>query len=390
MDNPFAKYAKPEEENPFLRYAPSQEEEKEEENPFLKYSAPVEETPVAKGKPVSTTPEPSPDEPISVGQYASDYGKLFGAPAIQGVADLPQGLLDAAISVPRAFATGEAYERGPLIPRVLDKSVQLVRSLFGTSLTKQQEERLAGKIATDEFITEAKSLFELPRFFEYLSEEGGDVADKLRKSVSSRTRQKLEGSTPKGNFLEAAKTGDFSKLSFGDDPTLEGYAAHTVQVLGSLAPVIATAVITKGAPTPSAVVGGGMAGGEGAGEAREYVKSLSDGQLMEMSPYYANMRTAGIDEFIGAQGRATLLTLIAIGIVEAALRAGAYDVAIGQKLAKSFVIELLCSLCGKGALIVQSGEEFLCGGVVALQPVAELAGRSEKYRIIVGSAHEAL
>jgi hypothetical protein len=252
--------------------------------------------PVAKGKSVSTTPEPSPDEPISVGQYASDYGKLFTAPAIQGVADLPQGLLDAAIAVPRAFATGEAYERGPLIPRALDKSVQLIRSLFGTSLSKQQEERLAGKIATDEFITEAKSLFELPRFFEYLSEEGGDVADKLRKSVSSRTKQKIEGSTPKGNFLEAAKTGDFSKLSFGDDPTLEGYAAHTVQVLGSLAPVIATAAITKGAPTPSAVVGGGMAGGEGAGEAREYVKSLSDGQLMEMSSYYANMRTAGIDE----------------------------------------------------------------------------------------------
>jgi len=300
VDNPFAKYAKPEEENPFLRFAPSQEEKKEEENPFLKYSAPAEETPVAKGKPVSTTPEPSPDEPISVGQYASDYGKLFAAPAIQGVADLPQGLLDASIAVPRAFASsvasGEAYERGPLIPMVLDKSVQLVRSLFGTSLSKQQEERLAGKIATDKFITEAKSLFELPRFFEYLSEEGKDVADKLRKSVSSRTKQKIEGSTPKGNFLEAAKTGDFSKLSFGDDPTLEGYAAHTVQVLGSLAPVIATAVITKGAPTPSAVVGGGMAGGEGAGEAREYVKSLSDGQLMEMSSYYANMRNAGVDE----------------------------------------------------------------------------------------------
>jgi hypothetical protein len=252
--------------------------------------------PVAKGKSVSTTPEPSPDEPISVGQYASDYGKLFAAPAIQGLADLPQGMLDASIAPVRAFVTGEAYERGPLIPRALDKSVQLIRSLFGTSLSEQQEERLAGKIATDKFITEAKNLFELPRFFEYLSEEGGDIADKLRKSVSSRTKQQIEGSTPKGNFFEAVKTGDFSKLSIGDDPTLEGYAAHTVQVLGSLAPVIATAIITKGASTPSAVVGGGMAGGEGAGEAREYVKSLSDGQLMEMSPYYANMRSAGVDE----------------------------------------------------------------------------------------------
>jgi DNA repair protein RadC len=155
---------------------------------------------------------------------------------------------------------------------------------------------LPEKIAVDKAITEAKSLFEIPRLFEYLSEEGGDIADKLRKSVSSRTQQKLEGATPKGNFLEAVKTGDFSKLSLGDDPTLEGYAAQTVQVLGSLAPVIATAIITKGASAPTAVVGGGMAAGEGASTAREYIKNLSNEQLIKMSPYYANIRSAGIDE----------------------------------------------------------------------------------------------
>jgi DNA repair protein RadC/GNAT superfamily N-acetyltransferase len=244
------------------------------------------------------SPAAGPDIPksMSVGEYASDYGKLFAAPGIQGVAQAPRGLLDAGIAIPRAFATGEAFERGPLIARALDKSVQLVRNLFGTSLSEQQEERLAGKIAVDKAITEAKSLFEIPRLFEYLSEEGGDIADKLRKSVSSRTQQKLEGATPKGNFLEAVKTGDFSKLSLGDDPTLEGYAAQTVQVLGSLAPVIATAIITKGASAPTAVVGGGMAAGEGANTAREYIKNLSNEQLIKMSPYYANIRSAGIDE----------------------------------------------------------------------------------------------
>jgi hypothetical protein len=240
--------------------------------------------------------EPTTPESMAVGEYASDYSKLFAAPAIQGVAQAPRGLLDAGIAIPRAFATGEAFERGPVIARALDKSVQLIRNLFGTSLSEQQEERLAGKIAVDKAITEAKSLFEIPRLFEYLSEEGGDIADKLRDSVSSRTQQKLEGATPKGNFLEAVKTGDFSKLSLGDDPTLEGYAAQTVQVLGSLAPVIATAIITKGASAPTAVVGGGMAAGEGASTAREYIKNLSNEQLVKMSPYYANMRNAGIDE----------------------------------------------------------------------------------------------
>jgi hypothetical protein len=240
--------------------------------------------------------EPTTPESMAFGEYASDYSKLFAAPAIQGVAQAPRGLLDAGIAIPRAFATGEAFERGPVIARALDKSVQLIRNLFGTSLSEQQEERLAGKIAVDKAITEAKSLFEIPRLFEYLSEEGGDIADKLRDSVSSRTQQKLEGATPKGNFLEAVKTGDFSKLSLGDDPTLEGYAAQTVQVLGSLAPVIATAIITKGASAPTAVVGGGMAAGEGASTAREYIKNLSNEQLVKMSPYYANMRNAGIDE----------------------------------------------------------------------------------------------
>jgi hypothetical protein len=240
--------------------------------------------------------EPTTPESMAVGEYASDYSKLFAASAIQGVAQAPRGLLDAGIAIPRAFATGEAFERGPVIARALDKSVQLIRNLFGTSLSEQQEERLAGKIAVDKAITEAKSLFEIPRLFEYLSEEGGDIADKLRDSVSSRTQQKLEGATPKGNFLEAVKTGDFSKLSLGDDPTLEGYAAQTVQVLGSLAPVIATAIITKGASAPTAVVGGGMAAGEGASTAREYIKNLSNEQLVKMSPYYANMRNAGIDE----------------------------------------------------------------------------------------------
>jgi hypothetical protein len=240
--------------------------------------------------------EPTTPESMAVGEYASDYSKLFAAPAIQGVAQAPRGLLDAGIAIPRAFATGEAFERGPVIARALDKSVQLIRNLFGTSLSEQQEERLAGKIAVDKAITEAKSLFEIPRLFEYLSEEGGDIADKLRDSVSSRTQQKLEGATPKGNFLEAVKTGDFSKLSLGDDPTLEGYAAQTVQVLGSLAPVIATAIITKGASAPTAVIGGGMAAGEGDSTAREYIKNLSNEQLIKMSPYYANMRNAGIDE----------------------------------------------------------------------------------------------
>jgi hypothetical protein len=239
---------------------------------------------------------PTAEDPISAAQRAADYGRLAGASAIQTTAAAPEGLLSAATAVPRAFATGEAFERGPLLPRILDKSTQLIRSALGTSLTEQQEERLAAKISADKFITQAKDIFELPKFFEYLSEEGGELAEKIRENVSFRTQEKLKSSTPSGNPIEAIMTGDFSKLSFGDNPTLEGYVAQGAQVLGSLAPTIATAILTKGAATPSAIVGGATTGGEGAGQAKEYVENLSDSELLKMSPYYATMRGKGVDQ----------------------------------------------------------------------------------------------
>jgi hypothetical protein len=252
----------------------------------------------AKKRIISSFPQyaPTAEDPISAAQRAADYGRLAGASAIQTIAAAPEGLLSAATAVPRAFATGEAFERGPLLPRILDKSTQLIRSALGTSLTEQQEERLAAKISADKFITQAKDIFELPKFFEYLSEEGGELAEKIRENVSFRTQEKLKSSTPSGNPIEAIMTGDFSKLSFGDNPTLEGYVAQGAQVLGSLAPTIATAILTKGAATPSAIVGAGTTGGEGAGQAKEYVENLSDSELLKMSPYYATMRGKGVDQ----------------------------------------------------------------------------------------------
>jgi hypothetical protein len=252
----------------------------------------------AKKRIISAFPQyaPTAEDPISAAQRAADYGRLAGASAVQTTAAAPEGLLSAAIAVPRAFATGEAFERGPLLPRILDKSTQLIRSALGTSLTEQQEERLAAKISADKFITQAKDIFELPKFFEYLSEEGGELAEKIRENVSFRTQEKLKSSTPSGNPIEAIMTGDFSKLSFGDNPTLEGYVAQGAQVLGSLAPTIATAILTKGAATPSAIVGAGTTGGEGAGQAKEYVENLSDSELLKMSPYYATMRGKGVDQ----------------------------------------------------------------------------------------------
>jgi hypothetical protein len=252
----------------------------------------------AKKRIISAFPQyaPTAEDPISAAQRAADYGRLAGASAVQTTAAAPEGLLSAATAVPRAFATGEAFERGPLLPRILDKSTQLIRSALGTSLTEQQEERLAAKISADKFITQAKDIFELPKFFEYLSEEGGELAEKIRENVSFRTQEKLKSSTPSGNPIEAIMTGDFSKLSFGDNPTLEGYVAQGAQVLGSLAPTIATAILTKGAATPSAIVGAGTTGGEGAGQAKEYVENLSDSELLKMSPYYATMRGKGVDQ----------------------------------------------------------------------------------------------
>jgi len=64
-----------------------------------------------------------------------------------------------------------------------------------------------------------------------------------------------------------------------------------------------------------------------------------------------------IDEFHRAEVAATFLTLVAIGVRIAAVRAGAHDVAVGEELLSLGVVELLALFLDELAVVVELTEE---------------------------------
>jgi hypothetical protein len=323
------------------------------------------------GQQVAAAPavtEPTPTEaPDISGGFFGDVGRQFLGPIVSGVADIPKGTLEAAGAIPRKVLTGEIMEEGPIGPRLLTKAIELIRSTFGTSLGKQEEEKLARKIAVDESLMDVNSLFELPKAAEYLSGLGKETRKKIEAGISPEGAAAIKGFEPTGNILEAIKTGDFSQLSLGEDPTWRGLALRTSEVLGSLAPVIASAIITK-SPKVGGAVGGGMAAGEAADTAKEFIASKSDQELMTDSPYYAQLRRSGITEQNARQiitnrasEQAALLqgTVATFGgVFTGKLVTGQFD-----KYLTPYLKNRLVRIAGMGAIgaLEEGGQEFLEG-----------------------------
>jgi hypothetical protein len=212
-----------------------------------------------------------------------DPSKLFSATSIEGTAGAPLGAEEAARALPRKIVTGEAVEDTPLY--------RVGQALLGKIPTKEeQKEKLQNRAKVDKFIDE-----NVPRIpgLKELAEGGKEVAKSIRESVSEEGQQAIRDSQISGNILEAATTGDFSKLSFGDNPSLYGYALQGVDTLGSLFPVIISGALgAKAAGT----VGGGMAASDGANTARDYIQGKTDVELLAASPYYRAMREGGMPE----------------------------------------------------------------------------------------------
>lgn len=95
-----------------------------------------------------------------------------------------------------------------------------------------------------------------------------DVGEGIQAGVSEEGRKAMMESTPDGDIFKP------STITLGKNPSLRGYAMLGADVLGSLLPVVATAVITK-SPTAAAAVGGTMGGGAGAETARDIVQGMA-------------------------------------------------------------------------------------------------------------------
>jgi hypothetical protein len=212
-----------------------------------------------------------------------DLVKRGVASAIQGVAGAPAGAEAALRGVGRRVATGEVGEDLELY--------QLGKRLFGSEPTQEDiQAAKKRKSDVDRFINE--NIPNVPGLQE-LAEGGRDVANFIRERQSPEALQATRDSEIEGNLLEAVQTRDFSKLSFGKNPTLFGYALQGADVLGSLFPVLAASGLGA---VGAGAVGGSMAAGEAAENAKEFVNGKSDLELSAASPYYKDLRASGISE----------------------------------------------------------------------------------------------
>jgi hypothetical protein len=276
---------KPEDINPFAQYVeqPKAEPVKKatsEVNPFAKY------------------------QEYGVGTGLADASKMIAAGAIGPTTAIPLGLESAARNIPRQVLEQQGIDVpekvGPMTfaeelvkkgPAQLFTNVAkaFVKDATGESFEKQQQRQKDNEIALDSFISRAPRI----PFTESLAKYGQDKSKALTESVSDVGRARIADAQVSGNVLEAIKNRSVESLSFGKDPSVMGYALQGSQVLGSLVPVIGTALLTKSS-TAVGTVGFGMGAGEAVQDAREYVNKLSDAELEKASPYFKTMLMKGI------------------------------------------------------------------------------------------------
>jgi GNAT superfamily N-acetyltransferase len=272
---------KPENVNPFAKYV-EQSGEVEQENPFAKF----------------ITPE-QPSELL-------DPAKMFASGVVGPTAAIPMGIESAVRNIPRQVVEQQGIapvdKIGPLTfakelvrtgpAQLLTNTARaFIKKATGESFEEQQEKQKQNEITIDRAISNIPRVYGLSQ----LADAGKKVSEDLRESVSAAGQKAIEDSQVEGNILESIQNRSVDNLSFGKDPSFKGYALQASQVLGSLVPIIGTAVMTKGNAKAVGTVGFGMGAGEAVQDATEYVGKLSDEQLMQSSPYFKKMVEDGVD-----------------------------------------------------------------------------------------------
>ena len=218
-------------------------------------------------------------ESDSIWTTAADFTKKVLGSAISGVAGIPVGLEQGLKGTARKSMEGEPEALMP--SSVYQPGLDTEETLFGPETDEQKARR---KLQAQRAVT---SIPELPGA-RALNRIGKGVQQSIEDSVSEKTKKAVKESEVTGNIFKG-------EIDFGSNPTVRGYAMQAASVFGSLAPVIATAVITK-SPTAGGVAGGAMAAEEAGTSAAEYIGKLSHEQLLKDSPFYATMIEGGADQ----------------------------------------------------------------------------------------------
>ena len=248
-------------------------------DPFAqKETGPTEQQEEPKAKPKTQ------DEDYGAGTFSLDALKKVAGSLIGGTGATPEGIEQSVRGGVRAGLAGEQPTPGL---KMFDTArIVLADTLGIRSIKDSMEDKNKANILADRAINAVPKIPGLRGLSDYMY----SVQDDIEGSISDIGKERIEGSTPQGNIFK----GEFS---FGDDPTVSGYALQAAGVLGSMAPIIATSILTKDpskAISRGTALGGGMAAGEGAKNARDKLGELSPEQLYEVSPYYKNLVDRGI------------------------------------------------------------------------------------------------
>ena len=209
----------------------------------------------------------------------ADFGKKMFGSAISGVTDIPLGAEQAVRGAARKSMEGEPEALMPA--SVYQPGLDTEEAIFGAETEAQKARRKREAQVNLALIPEIPGA-------RALSKIGKEAQKSIEDSVSAQTQRAVKEAEVTGNIFKG-------EIDFGSNPTVRGYAMQAASVLGSMGPVIATALITK-SPTAAGVAGGTMAAGEAANTAADYINKLPHEKLLEASPFYASMIEGGADE----------------------------------------------------------------------------------------------
>lgn len=210
-----------------------------------------------------------------IAEFGLDFGKRAAGAVVGGVASIPTGVQSGLRSAVRNAASADADAVMPA--GVYQPGLDTDATVHGPETQLDSDKRLLQGELT------AKAV-RLPGA-DALAQAGKEKQQAINETASQATKDAVANTRITGNLLKG-------EIDFGKDPSLRGFVMQGADVFGSMLPVVATALVTR-SPNAAGAVGGAMAAGEGAGNAKEYVAKMTDAQLQEHSPLYQRMVSAG-------------------------------------------------------------------------------------------------
>jgi GNAT superfamily N-acetyltransferase len=206
----------------------------------------------------------------------ADLAKQFIAPGAKAPFALPQATETAVKGLARQAMEGTPEAIMP--SSVFQPGLDTEETLFGPETDVQKARR---KLQAQRAVAAMPSIPGAAA----LNKIGENVQKDIQNSLSPEAKKALKESQVTGNIFKG-------EVDFGTNPNAYGYALQAANVFGSMAPVIATAMVTK-SPGAGGFVGGTMAADEAATSAAEFINKIPDAELRQKSPFYAELISGG-------------------------------------------------------------------------------------------------